>query len=268
MVVAGPVTCDDRRVASRGGGRAEAQDTLDAEGPRVRPEYAILAREFGELAAQFGHRIDAVLDNDIARLAGSIECVDRHIDHIADDVRRAALWRSILEVLAHGVGRPRPAPHEDLAPEAARATLDLREVAVRRGVLGRMVRIVAKEVTTSERMRRTTQLGVYIAAVLREGRLTTALALVVAGDACGKPFRRFFFRLGGPANVIDKLKDARADHARGEIVLAPGLFLHARLALAVLVRLPALFASHPRWSRVVGMGLRYLFTARAPLACR
>jgi hypothetical protein len=239
-----------------------------AESPRVRPEYAVLAREFGELAAQFGHRIDAVLRGDIARLASAIECVDRHVDDVSDDVRRAALWRSVLDVLAHGAARADDPARDELAHEVARATLDLREIAVRRGVLARIVRIIAKEITTSESMRTTQRLGPYVAAVLREGRLTTALALVVAGDACGTAFRRFFFRLGGPANVIDKLKDARADHKRGEIALAPGLLLHARLAMAVIVRLPALFASHPRWSRVVRLGLRYLFTAQAPLACR
>jgi hypothetical protein len=219
----------------------------------VRPEYAVLAREFRELAAQFGHRIDDVLQQDIARLASAIECVDRHIDDVSSTEVRVALWRSVIDLLAHD-----GAPRADLDPELASATLDLRELALRRRVLPRILRIVKKEMTTSETMRGTSQLGIYLAAVQREGRLTTALALVVAGDACGAAFRRFFFRLGGPANLIDKLKDARADHARGEILLVPGLLLHARLALSALVRLPALFASHPQWLRVVRLGIRYL----------
>ena len=223
-------------------------------GNAVRPEYAALALEFGELALQFGHRIDALLRDDIARLASAIECVDRHIDDVRDDGRRTALWTVVLDVLDGGPSQ-RP---DDLDEELARATLDLRELAVRRRVLPRLVRIVAKEVTTSESMRRASRISVYVASVVREGHLTTALALVVAGDACGAAFRRFFFRLGGPANLIDKLKDARDDHARGEVALAPGLLLHARLALAVLLRLPALFASHPRWSRVIRLGFRYL----------
>lgn len=223
-------------------------------GALIRPEYAALAREFGDLAAQFGHRIDSRLRQDIARLATTIECVDRHIDDVSDAAERAALWHSVLDHLTHGAARW-PAP---LDGELARATLDLRAMALRRGVLARIVRIVTKEVATSETMRRTARLDEYLDAVVREGHLTTALALVVAGEACGAAFRRFFFRLGGPANLIDKLKDARADHARGEIVLAPGLFLHARLALAVLLRLPALLASHPHWPRVVRLGLRYL----------
>ena len=107
-------------------------------------------------------------------------------------------------------------------------------------------------------MRHAVRADVYIAAVVREGHLTAALALLVAGPACGRPFRRFFFRLGGPANVVDKLLDARGDFARGELRLRPGLALHARLAASIALRAPALFASHPRWWRVVGLGVRYL----------
>lgn len=224
----------------------------------VRPEYAALAHEFGVLAMQFGHRIDATLRDDVVRLASTIECVDRHVDDVRDHAHRTALWHAVLEVLSRGAERRTDDLADGLADELVSATLDLREVAVRRDVLPRIVRIVAKEITASESMRRTSRLGVYVASVVREGHLTTALVLVVAGDACGAAFRRFFFRLGGPANLIDKLKDARDDHARGEIAVAPGLLLHARLALAVLLRLPALLASHPRWPRVIRLGLRYL----------
>ncbi len=58
--------------------------------------------------------------------------------------------------------------------------------------------------------------------------------------------------------MVDKLNDAAEDHGRGEIRVDPGLALRARLALAIVLRLPALVAAHPRKRRIVGLGLRYL----------
>ena len=228
---------------------------------RVRPEYAALAEEFGALAADFGHRIDTELRRDIARLAATMECIDRHVDDVTDDVRRRTLWASVLDLLERGEERTdgdERDEREDLAEELARATVAVRELAIRRQVLARIVRIVRKEIATSEQLRDASNVDDYVRGVLREGRLTAALALVVAGPACGAAFRRFFFRLAGPANVIDKLNDAADDHARGEIRLEPGLELHGRLALAVVVRLPSLLASHPSLGRVITLGVKYL----------
>lgn len=218
----------------------------------VRPEYGALAAEFAALAADFGHAIDADLRRDIGRLAAAMECIDRHIDDIADELTRRRLWAAVLDLLERG------GTHPDRSSELARATLDVRELSIRRRVLGRVVRIVRKEIATSEQLRTATEPAVYVRAVLREGRLTAALALVVAGPACGRPFRRFFFRLAGPANAVDKLNDASADHARGEIRVPPGLPLRARLALTIAVQMPALLALHPRWGRVIGLGFKYL----------
>lgn len=225
----------------------------------ARPEYGVLAHEFVTLAGDFGHRIEPELCLDIARLAAAMECIDRHVDDVACDASRTALWTSIFALLARGevdLGLP-------LATRASRDELHgavqrVRDLAVRRGVLPRMLRIVKKEIATSEALRHTRDARVYVRAVVREGRLTAALALVVAGRACGPAFRRFFFRLGGPANVVDKLNDASADHSRGEIRVDPGLGLRARLAVAIALALPALFAAHPRKARIVDLGVRYL----------
>lgn len=233
----------------------EDRDLCPSSPGRVRPEYAALATEFGRLAALFGHAIDAELRSDIARLAATMECIDRHVDDVSSDATRVRLWTSIAALLEHG---DELGPRGELSGELARTTLDIREVARRRGVLARVLRLVRKEIATSESMRTTRRRDDYVAAVLREGRLTAALALVVAGPRCGARFRRFFFRLGGPANVIDKLRDARSDHARGEILIRPGILLHARLALAVAVRLPALVSSHPCALDLFRLGARYL----------
>jgi hypothetical protein len=221
----------------------------------VRPEYAMLANEFALLAAEFDHDVDHALRHDIARLASSIEHIDRFVDELPDAAERLALWQGILRVL----------DGEDVhLPEAlARATRDLRALGEERHVCDRIRRIVAKEVPTSETIRYTTSARRFVEAVLREGRLTAALALVVAGPACGRPFRKFFFRLAGPANLVDKLLDVRGDHARGEMALPPTMRLHVRLAGELLVRAAALVPSHPRPWRLALLGWRYLGPDRA-----
>lgn len=227
----------------------------------IRPEYAALAGELSVIAADFGHDVDIWLRHDIARLAATMECIDRHVDDVADDVSRRALWADIVALLTRGEGEGElEGRHTGVRvdPELARSVLDVREVATRRGVLPRMLRLVREEIATSEAMRQAVRSGDYVAAVLREGHLTAGLTLLVVGPACGRPFRRFFYRLGGPANLVDKLLDARADHARGELRLSPGLGLYLRLAASIVVRMPMLLAAHPRWWRVIGLGVRYL----------
>src|SRR5262245_12765344 len=64
----------------------------------ARPEYAALAHEFGFLASAFGHDVSPKGVRDIARLASSIERIDRCIDEVSDDAKRQRRWS---EVVAH-----------------------------------------------------------------------------------------------------------------------------------------------------------------------
>lgn len=217
----------------------------------IRPEYAALAAEFERLAAPFGDRVDDRLRSDIARLAAAIERVDRVVDDATDDHTRRALWRSVVERMDGGT-------HGTIPEELRAGTDELRAIGEERGVLVRLRRIVAKEAKTSEAMRVARSSRVFVPLVLREGRLTAALALIVAGSACSPRFRRFFFRLGGPANLVDKIKDAKDDHARGEIRLTPSLLLYARLLTSLVGRTVGLLTSHPRPLSIVSLGLRYL----------
>lgn len=217
----------------------------------IRPEYAALAAEFELLALPFGDRVDERLRSDIARLAGAIERIDRVVDDATDDGARRALWRLVVERM-DGVT-------DDVAGDDLRQGADeLRAIGEERSVLPRLRRIVAKEAKTSEAMRVASSPRAFVPLVLREGRLTAALALVIAGPACSRRFRRFFFRLGGPANLVDKIKDAKDDHARGEIRLSPSLPLYVRLFASLVARSIVLMTSHPRPVSIVTMGLRYL----------
>jgi len=218
----------------------------------VRPEYAELAREFERLAMPFGDIVDDIVRRDIARLASAIERVDRVIDDAADDETRQSLWNVVLA----GMDGRTPAA---AVPRDLREGIDeLRSIGEERNVLSRLRRIVAKESRTSEAMRRARSSRAFVPLVLREGRLTAALALVVAGGACGRRFRRFFFRLGGPANLIDKIVDAKEDHARGEIRLSPSLAFYARLFVVLVVRSAGLVLFHPRPLEILRLGLRHL----------
>lgn len=216
-----------------------------------RPEYAALAAEFARLAAPFGDRVDDRLRHDISRLATAIERVDREVDDAPDDDTRRARWAIVVERMAGHTHAP--------APDDLRAGADeLRAIGQERNVLARLRRIVAAEAKTSEAMRSAPSSNAFVPLVLREGRLTAALALVVAGAACSPRFRRFFFRLGGPANLVDKIKDAKEDHARGELRFAPSLPHYFRLFASLLARSAALISSHPRPLSIVRLGLRYL----------
>lgn len=219
--------------------------------PGVRPEYAALAAEFERLALPFGDRVDDRLRADIARLAGAIERIDRVVDDATDDEQRRTLWRRVVDRM-DGAG-------DDVLPNDLRTGADeLRAIGVERDVLPRLRRIVVKEAKTSEAMRIARSSSAFVPLVLREGRLTAALALIIAGPACSRPFRRFFFRLGGPANLVDKIKDAKDDHGRGEIQLSPSPGLYLRLFVSLVARSIALMTSHPRPLSLVTLGLRYL----------
>ena len=217
----------------------------------VRPEYAALANEFALLAAPFGDRVDEHLREDISRLASAIERIDRIVDEATDDDTRRALWSSVVDRMH---GRTHAAVPEELRLGAD----ELRAIGETRGVLARLRRIVAKEAKTSEAMRVARSRSAFVPLVLREGRLTAALALVIAGATCSRRFRRFFFRLGGPANLVDKIKDAKDDHARGEIQLSPSLRLYVRLFASLVTRSFALAVAHPKPLSVITLGFRYL----------
>lgn len=216
-----------------------------------RPEYAALAAEFSLLAAPFGHALDDTTKRDIARLASAIERIDRVVDEAADDHARRALWTFVVR-------RMDRISDEDVPEDLREGADELRAIGEERNVLPRLRRIVAKEAKTSEAMRVAGTSHAFVPLVLREGRLTAALALVVAGSACGSRFRRFFFRLGGPANLVDKIKDAKDDHARGELAFLPSPLFYAHLVVLLLVRSAALIVAHPRPMSIVALGVRYL----------
>jgi hypothetical protein len=174
---------------------------------------------------------------------------------VSDDDRRAALWQTVLRTLAAcevGAGEG-----DD---ELALAAADLRNLAAEKGARARVARIMRKEARVAEQMRATADPSTYARCALREGRLGAALTLAVAPPRSrgASAFRRFFYRLGGPANVLDKIVDLRADYAAGEIRLRPGVRAYGRLFLALARAAPNAVFAHPQSIRIVMLGVRWL----------
>jgi hypothetical protein len=245
---------------SESGTSARRVPEASDDGERVtftRPEYGRLAEEFRLLARAFGHDLAPRIVGDVARLTSAIERIDRWVDEACLAAVRRERWRGVIAILSEEPGVPR------LPAELADAAHDLRRLGRERHGRARIRRIVRDEAKTSERIRGARSAAVYVRAVEREGRLTAALALIVAGASCGPSFRRFFFRLAAPANLVDKILDAKEDHARGEIALRPGVRLYGALLWALLRRVVMLLATTPRFVLVLGLARRYLFPSIA-----
>lgn len=220
--------------------------------PFGRPEYVALAEEFVALSRAFGDAPDAEARDDLAVLTAAIDCIDRTVDaHPSDPVRRASLWRDVDRGLS-----PEPDRGEDA--ELDRAVRSLRALAERRGVLPRVRRIVAAEARTSEALRVAPSARAYVNRIAREGKITAALALVISGTRSSRAFRAFLLGIAAPANLVDKIVDAREDHARREMHLPPGAHFYARLGGALVARGLAVLWRSRRPLLVARLAWRYL----------
>jgi hypothetical protein len=220
----------------------------------VRPEYARLGRDFVRVARGFGIALEEQARRDVAQLAAAIEHIDRVLDAIDARGERDAFGAALVLALRTGDARAMNAWGEELTARV-RA---LHETLARRCAVERFARVTDEALANVEALRAATTRDAFVACVVLEGRLTAEMALLVAGDACTDAFRRFFVALGEPANLVDKLLDARDDYARGEMTLAPSLHLHARLALEIAHRVPRLCATYPRPMWLVAWGAGYL----------
>ncbi|HTQ43265.1 MAG TPA: hypothetical protein VMI75_10955 [Polyangiaceae bacterium] len=223
----------------------------------MRPEYLRLARDFERLVADFGGRLEGAVLEDVATLMSAIECIDRSVDVLRDRCDRDRLGADVLRALRDGSSPP------EWAEELRARTAELRAVLVRRDVVAPFLAIAQDALSNAEQLRDCRTHDEYVARVVAEGRMTTELALTVAGDAGGDEFARFFVSLGEPANLVDKLRDARGDAARGEILLTPGPRLHLRLASEILRRLPGLLRLHPRPVSLLVWGAGYLLSSQS-----
>jgi len=211
------------------------QELLPVPGPNVRREYLRLPGELSALTRGFGIALPLELQRDAAVLAFSIECADRFLDAIPQAARRAQFGAEVLSCL-----RGEPSANGNLMPELTGWLTELREVAERHGAGARFREIVGELLRNSEAMRLTRCHTRFVACALREGRLMVELLLLLLAKVSTPQFDSFMRRLSGPANLIDKLRDARRDFQNGEIAARPTWKFHARLIGELLMRIARL----------------------------
>jgi hypothetical protein len=121
----------------------------------------------------------------------------------------------------------------------------LRAVIVRRGIVARFVALTEAALANTERMRGALTAADYIARCELEGLILVDLTALVLGDP-GERVIAFLYAIARPANLWDKLVDARADFANGELAIRPGLGFHVRLATRLVATLTPAVRAHPR----------------------
>jgi len=216
----------------------------------VRPEYRKLAEDLPRLAEAFGCPLTARACGDLMVFTLALECIDRELDAIGDAAERARFGARLLAAL-DGEGA-RFGDELDGHLEA------LEPVLRRIGAGERFLALGAAALDNTERMRTTRDAGEFLLCVRREGVYTVELALLFVEAELSAACCAFLRSVAEMGNLVDKLKDARGDFQRGEMAVAPGVVLHARLVGLILRRVPAAAALHPSLSGFVRWGASYL----------
>jgi hypothetical protein len=201
----------------------------------VRREYLKLPKDLAALARSFRIELPPRLQRDAAILAFAIECADRLLDGIREGARRAAFGAAVVSELRGEVSF-----NPDVTLELAGRLAALREVAERNAVHPQFCAIVRELLSNSERMRTTRDCARFVSCAVTEGRLMVEMLLLILAQVSTPRFDSFMRQLSEPANLIDKLRDARADFRRGEISLKPTLCFRMRLMYELLKRVVAL----------------------------
>ena len=221
-------------------------------GPSVRADYLNLPRDLVELARGFNLELPPDRQRDATTLVFAIECVDRILDGITAATDRAQFALDVLAALEGNI----PVA---LAREPCERLRELREMIQRRNISDAFYRITGRILRNSEQMRATRSAAFYVLAAVREGRWMVELLLLTLGDSVTPRFRAFMWQVAGPANLGDKLRDARCDFALGELAIKPGLMLHLRLGCGMLWRICALAVCFCAYRRILTWGLKSLY---------
>ncbi len=185
-------------------------------GPAVRREYMKLPRDLAALAHSFGITLPPQLQRDAAVLAFCIECADRLLDAIPETGGRGKFSIDVLSRL-----RAERISNADITPELIGWLARLKDVAERHHVHAEFCEIIRELLRNSEQMRLTQSGARFVDCAVKEGRLMVDLLLLILADVSTPSFANFMHRLAGPANLADKLRDARRDFQRGEIAVRP-----------------------------------------------
>ena len=222
----------------------------------VRPEYLKLPADLRVLTRSYGIELSPLDQQDVLTLTLAVECADRWLDAISIRSARTGFSAAILACL--GDDNALSGDRSRIPPELSHRLDELRRLFARRSIHDRGRHLVGELLRNSEAMRQSRRGRQFVECAVREGQLLVDLLLLVLGLAATRPFARFMRRLAGPANLVDKLRDARRDFAAGELAIRPSLGFRLRLWLGILVRLGPLVSSALRRPRLLAWGLNAL----------
>jgi hypothetical protein len=225
----------------------------------ARPEYTALVTGLPALMRDFDCELSPATLADVGVFVAALECVDRVLDPLPTPAAREALTATVLAAIA---GEPVRTPDE----LGARLG-DLHAVLRRRDRIHAFLGLARAILGNTEHMRTTRDARAYLEAIEREGVLMVELALIVFGDAASPRFAEFLRSVAGPANLLDKLLDMRADRRSGELALDATAWLHARVLARMVRGVPRVIANHPHVVALVRWGVAWIgrMAARAPM---
>lgn len=228
-------------------------------GAETRREYFRLPGDLAKLARGFRVELPPEHSRDAAALVFSIECVDRVIDSLSEAHDRKRFSASVIALLKGET----VANDGAFSPEIRQWLARLREIIQRRRITPEFCRVTGTLLANCEEMRHTRNPAFYVEGATREGRLMVELLLLILGDVATPKFTEFMRGVGGPANLGDKLRDARRDFSAGELAIKPDLIFHARLAYEMFRRVLSLAFRFSGRRRVLVWGLKSLFVELA-----
>lgn len=135
----------------------------------------------------------------------------------------------------------------------------LKEVAQRHHVHVQFCEIIRELLCNSEQMRTTQSDARFVDCAVNEGQLMVELLLLILADVSTPSFADFMRCFAGPANLGDKLRDARRDYQCGEITIRPTWKFRARLACEMFLRVLRLGPHCACNARLLTWGIRSAF---------
>ena len=194
----------------------------------MRAEYSKLALDLPGLAADFGYPLTLTEALDAYVLALAMDHMDEAIDSQAEGRARRQTGQLIVDYLKTG-DEPALDQREADFQVVLRA---IRQVAVRRHVVGKFAGVVEALIEVGELLRLEASPSGYISRALEEAGHTIALLFTLLPEL-PPALQDFLTRTGEIGNVGDKLVDLAEDRQEGRTLVnpSPGLVVNTVLKL-------------------------------------
>ena len=201
-----------------------------------REEWMRLAQDMRMLVRLFGFTLSEERWSDVDDYTRAIDCLDRIVDDVEDAADRLLILNAAValleqnEALDDGTQCSVHTQHLVLGGELESKLTSLRSVLRRQNSVAVFCAKLQEAAACSEAIRTVGSRRRYALLTRKEGELASELFVLLLGDDVPLRFREFLVHVGGPANLLDNLRDARRDHDDGILPLRPGIRLHLTLA--------------------------------------